>query len=119
MRRLLVVPVLLLAACAGDAAVQGRPVVQTAADCVTVGGGELQAGLKLGFGATSAEVLAVQSKDGEPAAHVGFTLAPTDGLRYIVSAAGEMYCDEAADFTTKNGAVIDSVDFCVQMPACP
>jgi hypothetical protein len=122
-RALSIFTLLALAGCGADPG-GGAPGVQTAAlDCVTVGGGELQAGLTLGFGATTARVTAVQVKDGDPASHVGFTLAAAPGLRYIISAAdGQMFCGDASDWmmpTGTSGPAIDSVDFCVGMSACP
>ena len=122
MRALTIVTLLALAGCGGDPAGEAPGVQAAALDCVTVGGGELQAGLTLGFGSTTARVTAVRVKDGDPGAHVGFSLAPADGLRYIVSADGKMYCGDAAEWTMPTGTggpAIDSVDFCVGMSACP
>lgn len=124
-RALVIFGLLALAGCGGE---PGRDpsrtsVVQGAAvDCVTVGGGELQPGLTLAFGDTTARVTAVRGKDDDPAAHVGFTLAAAPGLRYIVSADGRMFCGEAADWSVPGGGAgpaIDSVDFCVGLSACP
>lgn len=123
LRALSIVALLAWAGCGGDPAAAEDPGVQSAAlDCVTVGGGELQAGLTLGFGDTTARITAVRVKDGDPGAHVGFSLAAAPGLRYIVSADGQMFCGEASDWmmpTGTGGPAIDSVDFCVGMSACP
>ena len=81
--------------------------------CVNLGGGELQAGLTLGFAGFDVRVTAVQSKDGDPGAHVGFTLeAAAPALFYVVQAGGQSFRGTTASFAAPNGEGISTISFC-------
>jgi hypothetical protein len=129
MRRYLgMVVVVVLAGCAGvDAAPTAGEQTQAAgrvtqANCVTVGGGELQVGLALDFGPLDVRVAALQTRPGDASAVVGFTLETSAaGLRYAVHTGADAHCGDAADWVSPSGAAVTALDFCTggAPPGCP
>jgi hypothetical protein len=121
MRRILCV-MALAAGCAGggtgldttgEAAQAAAPAPQ--ASCVTVGGGELQAGLTLGLEGGNVQVNAVENLGG---ARVGFNVSSTAAeFHYIVATGAATSCSSAAAYTGGKG--IDLVTFCTGGTGCP
>src|SRR5438445_1194232 len=105
----------LVAGCAGGgtepdstglAAQAASPAPQAA--CVTVGGGELQAGLTLGLGGGDVRVTGVQDVGG---ARLGFSVTSTAAdFHYVVTSGADTQCSAAAAYAGGKG--IDRVTFC-------
>ncbi|MDB4968839.1 MAG: hypothetical protein JWN44_4528 [Myxococcales bacterium] len=120
MRRFLCV-LALAAGCAGGgtevdstgvAAQAASPAPQAA--CVTVGGGELQAGLTLGLGG-DIEVTGVQELGGTP---VGFSVSSSAAdFHYVVTSGSDSSCSAAGAYAGGKG--IDRVTFCTGGSGCP
>lgn len=111
--------VLLLGGCYG---VEGRQPAGVAAtqsesaapvSCVEVGGGELQAGLKLGLGGGDVTVTAVQHHGGSA---VGFTVSATAPQLFFIVTAGNVSCSDGDSFAS--GTPISRVDFCAGANGC-
>jgi hypothetical protein len=118
MRRAFVI-LLLMAGCSG---VEGRSptgVSTTQSEaappvgCVEVGGGELQAGLKLGLGGGDVTVTAVQRKGGAP---IGFTVSATAPELFFIVTAGDVSCTDGDSYLSANP--ISRVDFCSGANGC-
>ena len=111
--------VLLLGGCSGVEGRQpaGMETTQSAAaapgGCVEVGGGELQAGLKLGLGGGDVTVTAVQHHGSEP---VGFTVSATAPQLFFIVSAGSISCSDGDSFVS--AWPITRVDFCSGANGC-
>jgi hypothetical protein len=81
--------------------------------CVEVGGGELQAGLKLGLGGGDVTVTAVQHKGGAP---IGFTVSATAPQLFFIVTAGDTSCTDGDSYLS--ASPISRVDFCSGANGC-
>lgn len=111
--------ILLLGGCSGVEGRQPSGVATTQSEeaaptgCVVIGGGELQAGLKLGLGSGEVTVTAVQHHGGDA---VGFTVSSTAPDLFFVVTAGNVSCSDGDSFLS--GTPITRVDFCSGANAC-
>ncbi len=111
--------VLLLGGCQGVDGRQPSGVAQTQSEsaapggCVEVGGGELQAGLKLGLGGGDVTVTAVQHQGGAP---IGFTVSSTAPQTFFIVTAGNVSCTDGDSFLS--ATPITRVDFCAGASGC-
>jgi hypothetical protein len=111
--------ILLIGGCSGVEGRQPSGVAATQSEesapigCVQVGGGELQAGLKLGLGSGDVIVTAVQHHGGDP---VGFTVSTTAPDLFFVVTASNVSCSDGDSFLSDSP--ISRVDFCSGANAC-
>ena len=111
--------ILLLGGCSGVDGRQpaGAETTQSEAaapiGCVEIGGGELQAGLKLGLGGGDVTVTDVQHKGGSA---VGFTVATTAPQLFFIVTAADVSCSDGDSFAS--AAPISRVDFCSGQNGC-
>ena|SRR5947209_6378151 len=111
--------VLLIGGCSGIEGRQPSGVAATQSEesapigCVQVGGGELQAGLKLGLGGGDVTITAVQHHGNDP---VGFTLSTTATNVFFVVTASNVSCSDGDSFLS--GSPITRVDFCSGANGC-
>ena len=111
--------ILLIGGCSG---VEGRRPSGVAATqseeaapigCVEVGGGELQAGLKLGLGGGQVTVTAVQHRGGDA---LGFTVSSTAASLFFIVTASNVSCSDGDSFAS--ASPISRVDFCTGANGC-
>lgn len=111
--------VLLLGGCSGIEGRQPGGAEQTQSEsappggCVVIGGGELQAGLKLGLGGGDVTVTAVQHRGGDA---IGFTVSSTAPQTFFVVTAGNVSCTDGDSFLS--ASPITRVDFCAGANGC-
>ena len=111
--------VLLLGGCQGVEGRQADGVTETQTQatapvsCVEVGGGELQAGLKLGLGGGDVTVTAVQHRGGNA---IGFTVSATAPQLFFIVTAADTSCSDGDSFLS--AAPISRVQFCAGTNGC-
>ena len=111
--------IVLLAGCSGVEGRQPGGVAATQSEsappigCVEIGGGELQAGLKLGLGGGEVTVTAVEHRGGAP---VGFTVSSTASQLFFIVTAGDVSCTDGNSYLSANP--ISRVDFCAGANGC-
>ncbi len=110
---------LLISGCSGVEGRQAPGVATTQSEaaapigCVQLGGGELQAGLKLGLGGGDVTVTAVQHQGTSP---VGFTVSATAPDFFFIVTADNVSCSNGDSFLS--GSPITRVDFCAGASGC-
>lgn len=111
--------ILLLGGCGGVEGRQPPGVAATQSEaaapigCVTVGGGELQAGLTLGLGGGDVTVTAVEHKGAAP---VGFSLTSTAPNTFFIVTAADVSCSDGDSYLS--ATPITRVDFCAGANGC-
>ena len=110
---------LLFAGCSGVEGRQPSGVATTQSEsaapigCVEVGGGELQAGLKLGIGGGNVTVTAVERRGGNP---IGFSVAATAPNMFFIVTAANVSCSDGNSYLS--ASPITRVDFCAGANGC-
>ena len=111
--------ILLIGGCSGIEGRQPSGVATTQSEesapigCVQLGGGELQAGLKLGLGSGEVTVTAVQHRGGDA---VGFTISTTAPDLFFVVTTNNLSCSDGDSFLSDSP--IHRVDFCSGANGC-
>jgi hypothetical protein len=111
--------IVLIGGCSGVEGRQPSGVAATQSEeaapigCVEVGGGELQAGLRLGLGGGDVTVTAVQHHGGDA---VGFTVSSTASQLFFIVTAANVSCSDGDSFLS--GSPISRVDFCSGASGC-